>query len=575
MSYLVFARKWRPQTFDDVIGQGHIVTTLKNAILNKRVAHAYLFSGPRGTGKTTTARIFAKALNCKNGPTVSPCNKCASCAEITSGMSMDVIEIDGASNRSIDDIRNLRENVKFTPVNGNFKIYIIDEVHQISSDGFNALLKTLEEPPPHVKFIFATTQPQKVISTILSRCQRFDFKRLPTEEIARKLKTISKNESLNIKDEAIYVIARNSEGSMRDAESVLDQLASFGEGEIGKDDVNRILGVVGEGILFETLDYIASRDAKSLLLKLDTLLAGGADQFNLVSSLMEHTRNLMAVKLLSDVKTLEISKESIESFKKQCANFSEEELLYIFYIFSNALSDMKKFTAPRVILEMCLVKLCKRDDFTPIGEILEKLGNLEKRMSSGKIADSAGAKSPEIKKSIEAPKPPDKIVTEQAGTQNVITDPPLSSQEKKSDILFDDIKKIWHQAVRDIKSKKISVGIYLSDGAPHEIGEGALKIGFPKNLHKESLERPENKKLIEDTFCDLLKADIRVEFIVVQNLEKIESDIIDAPVEDEEGFYTEDGGLPASHSEPIINSALEIFSGKITKEKDSDQPSKH
>ena len=254
--YLVIARKYRPQTFDAVVGQGHISTTLKNAITLNRIAHAYLFTGPRGVGKTSMARIFAKALNCKNGPTIEPCGKCQVCTEIEGARSFDVLEIDGASNRGIDEIRALRENVKFAPALGKFKIYIIDEVHQITNDGFNALLKTLEEPPAHVKFIFATTAANKVPATILSRCQRFDFRRISTQTIADTLKEICKKEKIKIDDDALFVIAKFADGGLRDGQSILDQVASSTQGEITAKDILNSLGSLEEEELFGLMNAL-------------------------------------------------------------------------------------------------------------------------------------------------------------------------------------------------------------------------------------------------------------------------------------------------------------------------------
>jgi DNA polymerase-3 subunit gamma/tau len=246
MPYTVFALKWRPQDFNNIVGQNHIVNTLKSAIEKNRLAHAYLFAGPRGVGKTSTARILAKSLNCKSGPTLTPCQKCPSCLEIIQGRSLDVIEIDGASNRGIDEIRALRENVKFAPSSGKFKVYIIDEVHQITSDGFNALLKTLEEPPEFVKFIFATTHPHKIMPTILSRCQRLDFRRISVVEIIAQLERIVKAEKISVDKEVLFAIAKASDGSLRDAESILDQLVSFSKDQISLKDVGSVLGLVDQ-----------------------------------------------------------------------------------------------------------------------------------------------------------------------------------------------------------------------------------------------------------------------------------------------------------------------------------------
>ena len=272
MSYLPFARKYRPQGFDEIIGQGHVATTLKNAIGMDKVAHAYLFTGPRGVGKTSTARILARSLNCEKGPRPEPCNKCASCQEISRGVSMDVIEIDGASNRGIDEIRNLRENVKFASVRGKFRIYIIDEVHMLTQEAFNALLKTLEEPPLHVKFIFATTRPYKVLPTIISRCQRFDFRKIPTRDIAKKLEEIRKKEKLDVNDEAIFLIARQADGSMRDAEIILDQLLSFTKGKVAADDVTKVLGLLEQDVLFDLADSIINNKKEKVLNIIDGLV---------------------------------------------------------------------------------------------------------------------------------------------------------------------------------------------------------------------------------------------------------------------------------------------------------------
>src|SRR5512136_1075662 len=264
-SYLVLARKWRPQLFEEVVGQRHITQTLQNAISQKRVAHAFLFTGARGVGKTSSARILAKALNCEKGPGTNPCNQCATCQEVTHGTSMDVIEIDGASNRGIDEIRELKENVRYTPAKSRYKIYIIDEVHMLTTEAFNALLKTLEEPPPHVIFVFATTEPHKIPLTILSRCQRYDFKRIPLASILEQLRTIATQEGMEISDQSLHLIAREAEGSMRDAQSLLDQVLSYAGQKVSDKEVIEVLGVIDRKILHDSIAALADGDQARLL----------------------------------------------------------------------------------------------------------------------------------------------------------------------------------------------------------------------------------------------------------------------------------------------------------------------
>src|SRR5881409_2403954 len=297
MSYEVFARKYRPQTFDDLVGQSHVSRTLKNAVAQNRLAHAYLFVGPRGVGKTSTARILAKSLNCVKGPTITPCGECDNCREIVGGNSLDVIEIDGASNNSVEDVRQLRENVRYAPAKGRYKIYLIDEVHMLSSAAFNALLKTLEEPPEHVKFIFATTEPQKVLPTILSRCQRFDLHRIPANLIAKHLQFIAGKEKIALEPAAAEAVARGAEGGLRDAESMLDQLVAFCGGKITEADVLNIFGFTGTHTVSHLCEAILKLDASAALASIHEQAEAGKDLLRLMSDLISHLRNLLVLKV--------------------------------------------------------------------------------------------------------------------------------------------------------------------------------------------------------------------------------------------------------------------------------------
>ena len=359
MSYQVLARKWRPQVFEDVVGQGHITRTLQNAITTGRLAHAFLFSGPRGVGKTTTARILAKALNCSEGPTPTPCGKCDSCRETAAGTSIDVIEIDGASNRGIEHIRELREAVKYAPIGGKSKVYVIDEVHMLTNEAFNALLKTLEEPPPHVIFIFATTEPQKIPATILSRCQRYGFKRVPLQDISGRLRTIADAEGITISEQGLSLIARAAEGSMRDSQSLLDQAVSYSGLAIKDEDLQATLGSVAQQALFGFCAGLLARDAAGLLIEIDGLLEQGQDLRQFLSGVVEHVRNLLIVKIAASASSIvELPASDIDSLKLQSAGATSDQLLMLFDSLSKTLDEMRWSLHQRFTVEVGIIKAC-------------------------------------------------------------------------------------------------------------------------------------------------------------------------------------------------------------------------
>ncbi|MHB8846098.1 MAG: DNA polymerase III subunit gamma/tau [Nitrospirota bacterium] len=384
MSYQVFARKWRPQVFEDVVGQGHITRTLQNAISQNRLAHAFLFSGPRGVGKTTTARILAKALNCKEGPTPTPCGKCDSCLETAAGTSVDVIEIDGASNRGIEHIRELRETVKYAPVGGKNKVYVIDEVHMLTNEAFNALLKTLEEPPPNVIFIFATTEPQKIPATIHSRCQRYGFKRIALSDIAAKLREITDAEGIKVSDQGLTMIARAAEGSMRDSQSLLDQAVSYSGMEIRTEDLQAILGTIAQETLRSFADGLLSRDAAGLLRQVDSLLEQGQDMRQLLAGVVEHIRNLIIARIAKDpAQTIELAAADLDSLRQQAAGADAERLIMLFDSLSRTLDEMRWSPHQRFTLEIGLVKACSHAPLKPLGEIVERMRLLESKLGPG------------------------------------------------------------------------------------------------------------------------------------------------------------------------------------------------
>ncbi len=381
MSYEVFARKWRPQVFEDVVGQDHITGTLVNAIKTDRLAHAYLFSGARGVGKTSVARILAKAMNCPDGEPGIPCNRCTSCREITDGSSVDVQEIDGASNRGIDEIRELRENIRYMPSSSRYRIYIIDEVHMLTKEAFNALLKTLEEPPPHVKFFFATTEPHKVPVTILSRCQRFDFKRIPTALIVDQLAGIAEAEGINISREGLGLISREAQGGMRDAESLLDQVVSFTGPSVEDRQITDILGIVDRDLIFEASKAVIEGRADSCIRIVERIYNYGYEIKEFYHALMDQFRNLLVSLIVTDGSLLDMTESDQKELGMQARKAGREKLQQILNVLIRREEDLRFTSSPRLILETVLIKLCRMEEVLGFEELMEKIAALESRLA--------------------------------------------------------------------------------------------------------------------------------------------------------------------------------------------------
>ena|GEM_PF-44609 len=391
MEYRVLARKWRPQVFEDVLGQEHVVRTLQNAIGQQRIAHAFLFSGPRGVGKTSIARILAKALNCETGPTPTPCNQCGHCIEITNGNAIDVREIDGASNRGIDEIRELRENVKFAPASCRYKIYIIDEVHMLTREAFNALLKTLEEPPGHVIFIFATTETQKVPATILSRCQCFDFRRIPLKQIAENLKKIAVSDGIKISDNGLSWIAEAGDGSLRDAQSIFDQVISYAGFEIGDPAVEEILGRSDRRFLFLLSEAVLARDAGRCLRIIDEAYYAGLDMRYFYQTLLGHFRNLLFTGIAGEKDPLvDLPAEEAAKLKGQTAGQSTETLQRYLEILMAEEENVRRSQNPRLNLEAILCRMAFLEPMIPIEAVLARMEGLERRLGGGPAAGGEG-----------------------------------------------------------------------------------------------------------------------------------------------------------------------------------------
>lgn len=392
MSYQVLARRCRPQSFEDVIGQQHVTRTLRNAIREGRIAHAFLFCGERGVGKTSIARILAKALNCNKGPLEQPCNECPSCREITAGTAIDVHEIDGASNTSVDDVRVLRENVRYMPSRDRYKIYIIDEVHMLSKPAFNALLKTLEEPPPHVIFMFATTEPEKIPDTIISRCLRFDLKRIATQEIIGHMEALVAQENISISKRALYLIARTAEGSMRDAQSLLDRILSYCPGEVRDADVEELLGRVDRGVLGKITEALIAEDAPACLETLNSIYESGFDLRQFYYAYLEHLRDLMVVKVSGKSSGwMDLPEEELKAAEQLSAPCSAEDLQRYFRIWFSAEDEISRSPLPKIALEMCLLEMIRARRAIPVDEVLQRLEALQQQLESGAPQRAAAA----------------------------------------------------------------------------------------------------------------------------------------------------------------------------------------
>jgi len=482
--YQVMARKWRPQGFEEVAGQDHVVRTLQNAVKLDRIAHAFIFSGPRGVGKTSIARILAKALNCERGPTPAPCQVCIHCREITDGIALDVHEIDGASNRGIDEVRELRENIKFLPASARFKVYIIDEVHMLTREAFNALLKTLEEPPPHIVFIFATTETHKIPATILSRCQCFDFRRISRKEIAVNLRKIATGEGIEISDRGVAWIAAAGDGSMRDAQSVFDQVVSYAGETVADEHIEELLGLTDRRFVVAVAAAVLARDGAQCLKLIDEAYYAGMDMPVFYQLLLEHFRNLVLAKVVPEAEGMtDMSREDWSRLQEQTALVSRETLQRLLEILMAEEETMRRTQNPRLVMEMALTRMARLTPLIPIDEILARMTTLESRLRSGMPAPAgeteAGSEDPEAKAVKEPPVSP---------YGKTAPAPPHPLEEGGGWEGFKDFIRRSHPSL----CSKLAPGQLLAR-------EGdVLRIGFPRhNVFFEDIEKHQKRTIAE------------------------------------------------------------------------------
>ena len=569
MSYLVLARKFRPTTFNEVIGQEHISQTLKNAIREDKVAHAYLFSGPRGTGKTTIARIFAKALNCKEGPTTEPCGKCQNCMEIAKNQSIDVMEIDAASNTGVDNIREIRENVKFGATSSKYKIYIIDEVHQLSAGAFNALLKTLEEPPEHVIFILATTEQHKVPITILSRCQKYRFRLLSTNEISKAIKNIAIKDNFEIDDEALKIIINASGGSMRDALSLLDQAISATTGKITAEYIRNLIGLLPKEIISQTLDYIAKNDVDSIIKICKKVYEEGHNVLQFARDLRDHIRQLMIFSINPEVS--DVSGEDTKLYDRQKNLFPVSRYIRLSNLISKALEEMKWHDQPRILLELYLLKMA--EPYYNVAELIAKLNELGKQQLSNaqvtceSLEINSKQHSNATENIVENVQTSDMKGHESTEENTIIT---------MADSFDNDLMGLWKDIVTEFSRKHPMSAQSLKDATVKELNANTFQISVGTQLalnmikmHQETIRKLMTRKSGRDITVSMVLTDMAQNGGVVKEDIKIEPEHDTAPAE--QFAVVEDFKETAKTAIPSkIESFAKKFGGSvIKKEKDS------
>ncbi|MGE0680625.1 MAG: DNA polymerase III subunit gamma/tau [Candidatus Binatia bacterium] len=574
MSYLVLARKWRPQTFSEVVGQEHVTRTLRNAITSDRVAHAFLFTGPRGVGKTTTARLLAKALNCETGPTPEPCNTCSNCVEITTGTALDVLEIDGASHTGVDNIRDLTEGVQYRPIKSRFRVIIIDEVHMLSNAAFNALLKTLEEPPPHVKFIFATTESHKILPTILSRCQRYDFKRIPLRELIQRLREIIQREQLIADEVGLALIAREADGGLRDAQSLLDQVIAWSGGHITEQAVKEALGVADRQALFRVVDALLARNPAQALQLAGDLYQYGYDPRRLCRDLLEHFRHLVAAKISQDPALLaDLPDHEVIIVRNQAETCTIEDFQRSFTLLLRADEEISKTAYTQLVIEMTLVKVASQPPVLPLEEALARLEALQQA-----ILGNASLQPSVPPQSIDQTRIPPALSStptrltsvkpEERKTSTRLSPPPTQLSEPPARAASTPVVKeaeiedpeSWEGFLRAVQKEKISLFFPLKSAHLLELTSGGMRIGVEKDLYFRELTRKESRTLLEDIAKRFFGRSLTVDITKGNMRSNVASLSTDVTPDRTPGKAKQE---PPTADDPLVQTVLDVLGGEV------------
>lgn len=567
--YLVLARKWRPQTFDEVVGQEHITRTLQNAIEAGRVGHAFLFIGSRGIGKTTTARILAKALNClaADGPTPHPCCRCENCVSIAAGSNIDVIEIDGASNNSVDDVRQIRENIRLVPSQSRFKVYVVDEVHQLSASAFNALLKTLEEPPAHAVFVLATTEAHKVPATIISRCQRYDFRRVGLGAISRLLRRILDEEGVACTDEALYAIARAADGSIRDAESILEQVISYAGKEIAYEDVFQVLGLVDWSTLHSLCDALIHKDIGKQLRLVEDIVVSGKDLSQFVEDILRYFRNLVVCKTADPKTLLALPEAEIATLRQHAEQFTLTTLLRLVEQFAELSKDFDSQLAQRIALESMLIRISMVAVELSVDTVLEKVMQLGAGGLAGEILPSLGSTGSRGQYPASAP---------QTGT-GYDKEPeagPISqpSGEAKLVVSEANLADFWPTVVNTGRSSSLNLGVWLAHAKPVRLDGDTLLLQFAPHQarSKQAIERPENRRAVEKALAAVTE-NVRAFRCELAGESENEASPSEAPPSAPGKRVTHEE-VRTALADPHVAKVVEVFKGRIV---DVKRPMRH